>query len=135
MIKREQGFTLIELLVVCVIFGLLAAIAVPAFLNQRTKAQDAEAKATAATAQVAIEAYGLGDDRYDGATVADLNAIEPTLPDGAPLSVASTQGTYTVTVTSDSGTDFSIERQAGGGMIFACAVADSGGCGSGGLWN
>ena len=55
--EAEKGFTLIELLVVILIIGILAAIAIPSFLNQKGKANDASAKELARTAQTTMETY------------------------------------------------------------------------------
>ena len=63
----EAGFTLIELLVVMLILGILAAIALPAFFNQKEKAGDAKAKETAHSVEVAIETYATDNGGlYDG---------------------------------------------------------------------
>ena len=65
---KDEGFTLIELLVVMIIIGILAAIAIPVFLNQRKKAQDSATKADVSTLGKEIATYWV-----DGA------AIPPTL--------------------------------------------------------
>src|SRR3954447_20431652 len=76
----EAGFTLIELLVVMLILGILAAIALPAFFNQKEKAGDAKAKEYAHSTQVALETYSTDHNgSYVGATPAELEEIEPTL--------------------------------------------------------
>ena len=90
--RGESGFTLVEVLVVMVIIGLLAAIAIPAFFNQRNKANDASAKEAVRTAQTAIETYATDNGgSYAGATVADLRAVEPTVRPAT--TVAGTGGT------------------------------------------
>ncbi len=80
--NSEEGFTLIELLVVILIIGILAAIAIPAFLSQTSKANDAAAKTQVGTLQTTMETYAAENNgSYAGATLAKLQAIEPTLKD------------------------------------------------------
>src|SRR3712207_2482486 len=101
--QDEKGFTLIELLVVILIIGILAAIALPAFLNQRAKAQDTEAKTAARTAQTAFETYYTDNQNYN--TDEDgLREIEPALNAGVAgtgLTVVGGDQEYTVTVVQD----------------------------------
>src|SRR6266511_2631454 len=129
MTQEESGFTLVELLVVMLILGLLAAIAIPAFFNQRDKAKDADAKATVRTAQTAMETFATenGDNGYTGADVVnDLYRIEPTLKDqpGDTLEFVGTPDadTYHLKVTSTSGNTFEIDRRDTGETFYPCAA-------------
>jgi type IV pilus assembly protein PilA len=130
--QGEGGFTLVELLVVMLILGLLAAIAIPSFFNQREKAKDADAKASARTAQTAIETYATGNQgSYEEATAALLEEIEPTLNDAKlqePTNLAA--NTYTVSVESDGSADnmFSITRNSDGTTDLLCTEEGVDGC-------
>jgi type IV pilus assembly protein PilA len=136
----EAGFTLIELLVVMLILGILAAIALPAFFNQKDKAGDAKAKEYLHSAQVAMETYNT--DHAGSYTNADeegyeeLLNIEPTLGNapnltvtvikegaGYELSVEGSKATQVFEIVNDEGT-----------LTFPCEVEKEGGCPAGGDW-
>jgi len=131
--QDEKGFTLIELLVVILIIGILAAIALPAFLNQRGKAQDTEAKSGARTAQTAMETYYTDEQSY-ATDAAGLTAIEPALGDALNLDATGTADTFSVSVESVTGNVFTITKAAAGTVTRGCTAVSTNGCPADGTW-
>ena len=141
--EEEEGFTLIELLVVILIIGILAAIAIPAFLNQRGKAYDASAKSQVRTAQTAMETFATDNNgSYVGATASSLQAIEPTLNDTGSSTLQAPSGLsatgYTISsVAANTGDTFTI-TDSNGVVTRSCTAGtgggNPGGCPSSGHW-
>jgi type IV pilus assembly protein PilA len=113
-VRKDAGFTLIELLVVVLIIGVLAAIAIPTFMGQESKANDAAAKSLVRNAALTVESAYMSTGSYAALTTAQLAAIDPaiTFTTGAATAandqvrVAVTATGYTLTSKSKSGTTF-----------------------------
>ena len=147
--ESEKGFTLIELLVVILIIGILAAIAIPSFLNQKGKGEDSKAKADARTTQTALETWYTDNQNYNcgansAACVTALQAIEAQVPANGTGQgqVTITPGTnsYTIQVASTGTRTFSITKSTTGVVTRDCTAptTNSGGCkltsGTNGSW-
>jgi type IV pilus assembly protein PilA len=142
--QSQQGFTLIELLVVVALIGILAAIALPAYLGEQEKGYDASAKSNARNVVSAVESCFTETKSYEDCdTLAELDAAD-TQP-GVELtdtiskkvgavSVAATTDTFEIAGYSKTNTTFLVAKAADGTSSRSCTSGGDGGCQATGVW-
>ncbi len=135
--RSERGFTLVELLVVILIIGILASIGMALFLNQRSKAQDTEAKAAASLIAKTLIMYEHDARTFATADSNDLIALEPVIGDGPAFTITTGAEDFEVEVTSESGVSgggpFRVEYDAGD-IAKSCDAPGQGSCPDSGRW-
>jgi prepilin-type N-terminal cleavage/methylation domain-containing protein len=126
--ENEGGFTLIELLVVIIIIGILAAIAIPTFLNQRVKGWESAAKSELKNAATAQESYFTDNSTYVAASAAgeaSLVAEGYNASANVDLEIATTGTSYIMCAVHASGGKKYVFRSTGTGAGTPVALAAS----------
>lgn len=117
--REDKGFTLIELMVVVLIIAILIAIAIPTFLGARERAQDRAAQSSLRNAVTNAKAIYTDNETYVQATVAALDAAEPSLQFTAAATVLTTANEPTlVSVSPTSANEFHVASMSKSGTCW-----------------
>ena len=126
--KDNEGFTLIELLVVIIIIGILSAIALPSFLNQASKAKQAEAKTFVSAANKVQQAYRSENTTFATDSIIREQINNPSQTENYIYAVSGTTNNTSATFTATSRDTGALRSYAGGVVILTNGSLSSEAC-------